>query len=70
MAVEVVLLNVANAETGKLNRWLAVEGARVREGQPLSGSLRVSKMTKNSKQISLYTIGPGECCPLTTSSLM
>ncbi len=36
----------------------------------LKGSLRVSKMTKNSKQISLYTIGPGECCPLTTSSLM
>jgi len=36
MAVEVVLPRVAlNAATGKLNRWLAAEGERVREGQPL-----------------------------------
>jgi pyruvate dehydrogenase E2 component (dihydrolipoamide acetyltransferase) len=36
MAVEVIWPRVAsNAETGKLNRWLAAEGERVREGQPL-----------------------------------
>jgi pyruvate dehydrogenase E2 component (dihydrolipoamide acetyltransferase) len=36
MAVEVVLPRVAlNMATGKLNRWLAAEGERVREGQPL-----------------------------------
>ena len=36
MAVEVVLPRVAlNAAIGKLNRWLAAEGERVREGQPL-----------------------------------
>jgi pyruvate dehydrogenase E2 component (dihydrolipoamide acetyltransferase) len=36
MAVEVMLPRVAlNAETSKLNRWLAAEGERVREGQPL-----------------------------------
>ncbi len=36
MAVEVIFPPVAlNAETGKLNRWLAAEGERVREGQPL-----------------------------------
>jgi len=36
MAVEVILPRVAlNAATGKLNRWLAAEGERVREGQPL-----------------------------------
>ncbi len=36
MAVEVILPRVAlNAETSKLRRWLAVDGERVREGQPL-----------------------------------
>ena len=36
MAVEVILPRVAsNAETGKLNRWLAAEDERVRVGQPL-----------------------------------
>ena len=36
MAVEVIFPPVAlNAETGRLNRWLAAEGERVREGQPL-----------------------------------
>jgi len=36
MAVEVTLPRVGlNAATGKLNRWLAAEGERVREGQPL-----------------------------------
>ncbi len=36
MAVEVILPRVAlNTATGKLNRWLAAEGERVREGQPL-----------------------------------
>jgi CRP/FNR family transcriptional regulator len=36
----------------------------------LTGSLRVSKTTHHSKQIKLYDVDPGECCPLTTSSLM
>jgi pyruvate dehydrogenase E2 component (dihydrolipoamide acetyltransferase) len=36
MAVEVVFPPVAfDAESGRLNRWLAAEGERVREGQPL-----------------------------------
>jgi pyruvate dehydrogenase E2 component (dihydrolipoamide acetyltransferase) len=36
MAVEVILPRIArNAATAKLNRWLAAEGERVREGQPL-----------------------------------
>ena len=36
MAVEVILPRVAsNAETGKLNRWLAAEDERVCVGQPL-----------------------------------
>ena len=36
MTVEVIFPPVAsNAETGRLNRWLAAEGERVREGQPL-----------------------------------
>jgi pyruvate dehydrogenase E2 component (dihydrolipoamide acetyltransferase) len=36
MAVEVVFPPVAlDAETGRFNRWLAGEGERVREGQPL-----------------------------------
>ena len=36
MAVEVVFPSVAlDAETGRLKRWLAAEGERVREGQPL-----------------------------------
>jgi pyruvate dehydrogenase E2 component (dihydrolipoamide acetyltransferase) len=36
MAVEVILPRAAsNVATGKLNRWLAAEGERVREGQPL-----------------------------------
>ena len=35
-AVEVILPRIArNAATAKLNRWLAAEGERVREGQPL-----------------------------------
>ena len=36
MVVEVILPRVGlNAETSKLNRWLAAEGERVRQGQPL-----------------------------------
>jgi pyruvate dehydrogenase E2 component (dihydrolipoamide acetyltransferase) len=36
MAVEVVFPSVVlDAETGRLNRWLAAEGEQVREGQPL-----------------------------------
>src|SRR5664279_93396 len=36
MAVEVTFPPAAlDAETGRLNRWLAAEGERVREGQPL-----------------------------------
>jgi pyruvate dehydrogenase E2 component (dihydrolipoamide acetyltransferase) len=36
MAIEVIVPRVAsNAETNTLNRWLAAEGERVREGQPL-----------------------------------
>ena len=35
-AVEVILPRVAtNLATGKRNRWLAAEGERVREGQPI-----------------------------------
>jgi CRP/FNR family transcriptional regulator len=36
----------------------------------LSGSLQVSKATDGAKQIRLYDISPGECCPLTSSCLM
>jgi CRP/FNR family transcriptional regulator len=36
----------------------------------LSGLLSVSKASGEQRQIQLYTLGPGECCPLTTSSLM
>jgi len=36
MAVEVIFPPIAlNGESGKLSRWLAAEGERVREGQPL-----------------------------------
>jgi CRP/FNR family transcriptional regulator len=34
------------------------------------GALQVSKATEAAKQIRLYNIGPGECCPLTSSCLM
>lgn len=36
----------------------------------LLGSLQVSKTTDGAKQIRLYNIAPGECCPLTSSCLM
>ena len=36
----------------------------------LRGALQVSKVTEGAKQIRLYTIAPGECCPLTSSCLM
>jgi CRP/FNR family transcriptional regulator len=36
----------------------------------LGGSLQVSKTTGGAKQIRLYSIGPGECCPLTSSCLL
>jgi len=35
----------------------------------LEGSLQVSKSAAG-RQIRLYSLGPGECCPLTTSCLM
>jgi CRP/FNR family transcriptional regulator len=36
----------------------------------LTGSLQVSKATEEGRQIQLYCIGAGECCPLTTSVLL
>jgi len=36
----------------------------------LRGSLQVSKSTEGAKQIRLYNIVPGECCPLTSSCLL
>ena len=35
----------------------------------LEGALQVSKASED-RQIRLYSLGPGECCPLTTSCLM
>ena len=36
----------------------------------LAGLLEVSKTTDSARRIRLYTLGPGECCPLTATSLM
>jgi CRP/FNR family transcriptional regulator len=55
---------------------LAAGRVLVRDGEDcsgaplvLEGSLQVSKAA-DGRQIKLYALGPGECCPLTTSCLM
>jgi CRP/FNR family transcriptional regulator len=36
----------------------------------VSGNLQVTKAMDGFRQIQLYSIGPGECCPLTSSCLL
>jgi len=62
--------------TRPLVRWPAGK-VLMRDGEAcvgapmvLRGTLLVSKSAEDAKQIRLYAIAPGECCPLTSSCLM